>query len=194
MIRFADVIITPLILIFYSWLSPTKSAFNCSAQRLIVGVGASVPFFSSGSPFGLTAALRACISSMLWNCFTRCGSQEAFAAYPRSLRPLRYSTIFFDFLGPRRLSVPPTGKQVSPFCLPVCIPMIRRGRQRFSIFLNHPHLKKQISVSAFPFSRRLFQDPKPEGLFPATGSAGAGLSLTAQGSSATLASPTARSG
>lgn len=48
-------------------------------------------------------------------------------------------------------------------------------------FLALLPLKKQMIVSAFPFSQWLFQDPKPEVLIPATGSVGAGLVLDSAG-------------
>ena len=50
-----------------------------------------------------------------------------------------------------------------------------------SPFLNLLPPKKQVAVSAFDFSQRLFQDPKPEVFIPATGSAGAGPVLDSVG-------------
>lgn len=77
MIRFADVIITPLILSFYSWVTPTKSISSCTIQRLIVGVRAGSVLFLLSSLFGLTALQRARIVPLLRIGIARCGSQEA---------------------------------------------------------------------------------------------------------------------
>ena len=180
-IRFADVIIAPLVLLFYSWMSPTKSSIFRSIQRLIVGVDALITSFILLDLY-LDSLLRR-ESTLIPFSGTSSRSAEAKKLSRHILTPSGRSGIPRSSLTSLLPGVPASCRRGSRFLssshrLPS---HDTPGTPMGSPFLNLLPPKKQVAVSAFDFSQRLFQDPKPEVFIPATGSAGAGPVLDSVG-------------
>lgn len=169
-IRFADVIIAPLVLLFYSWMSPTKSSIFRSIQRLIVGVDALITSFILLDLY-LDSLLRR-ESTLIPFSGTSSRSAEAKKLSRHILTPSGRSGIPRSSLTSLVPGVPASCRRGSRFLssshrLPS---HDTPGTPMGSPFLNLLPLKKQVAVSAFDFPQRLFQDPKPEVFIPATGS------------------------